>query len=123
MHKNDSNKQNVEREMNQNSIRPIYIELFYNDTKLALGTASFVKSKKGPIFITNRHNVTGRHQETNQTLNKHCAIPNNIRFRVVGNHKPFWYALDLYNDSDKRKKGQVLKYNFSYAIFILWQDH
>jgi hypothetical protein len=102
-----SKKVNTQREINPNSIRPIYIELFYNDIKLASGTASFVKSKKGPIFITNRHNVTGKHQETNKPLNSQCAIPNNIRFRVVGNHKPFWYALDLYTDSDSEESVWV----------------
>jgi hypothetical protein len=95
-----SNKLNIDREINLNSIRPIYIEMFYNDIKLASATGSFVKSQKGPVFITNRHNVTGRNQETNEPLNSQCAIPNNIRFLVVGSHKPFWYALDLYNKSD-----------------------
>ncbi len=94
------NKTAVEREINQNSIRPIYIEMFFDDIKLASGTASFVNSRKGPIFITNRHNVTGRHQETNEPLNGNFAIPNNIRFRVVGSHQPFWYAFDLYVDNE-----------------------
>lgn len=93
-------KSEAEREINQNSIRPIYIEMFYNDIKLASGTAFFVNSSKGPIFITNRHNVTGRHQETDKPLNRNLAVPNNIKFKVVGSHQPFWYAFDLYEDND-----------------------
>ena len=60
-------------EINQNSTRVLYIEMYFNNTKLASGTAFFIKSEKGPVFITNRHNVTGRHQETEVTLDENLG--------------------------------------------------
>ncbi|MDQ5771014.1 trypsin-like serine peptidase [Thiothrix subterranea] len=100
MSENENDKK-MKGEINQNSIRVLYIEMYFNDINLASGTAFFVNSSKGPVFITNRHNLTGCHQETGKPLDtKNLAVPNNIRFRVLGSHEPFWYAFDLYKDDD-----------------------
>lgn len=34
-----------------------------NGQPLSTGTGFIAESKNGPVLITNRHNVTGRHQE------------------------------------------------------------
>ena len=78
-----SQKSNVAEDINENSIRPIYIEMYFGGTILASGTAFFVNSAKGPIFITNRHNVTGRHQDTHEPLNQNGGIPDNIRLLIL----------------------------------------
>lgn len=81
------------------SIVAVYIEMFFNNVKLASGTAFFIESIKGPILITNRHNLTGRDQNTGLPLDKkHGAVPNNVRFKLIGSNKPFWYGFDLYID-------------------------
>ncbi|OZT76156.1 trypsin-like peptidase domain-containing protein [Vreelandella boliviensis] len=89
-------------EINTNSMRVLYIEMYFDNTKLSSGTAFFINSKKGPVFITNRHNITGRHQETGEPLNKDLGIPNNIRFQIIGSHEPVWYAFDLYTDNEMK---------------------
>lgn len=97
---NQPKEPEVSGEINQNSLRVLYIEMYFNDIKLGSGTAFFVNSSKGPVLITNRHNLTGRHQETNEPLNKQLAIPNNIKLHIIGSHKPIVYAFDLYKDQE-----------------------
>ncbi len=67
------------------SVQSLLIEMQFNDQPLSTGTAFVVNSPKGPHLITNRHNVTGRHQETNAPLSPTGGIPNGIV--VVHNRK------------------------------------
>lgn len=60
------------------SVQSLYIELAFNGTKLSSGTAFIVQTAKGPHLITNRHNVTGRNQNTGQTLSSTAGVPNQI---------------------------------------------
>jgi hypothetical protein len=61
------------------SIQSLFIEMQFNGQSLATGTAFVVNTPtKGPHLITNRHNVTGRNQETDEPLSKTCGIPNEI---------------------------------------------
>lgn len=61
------------------SIQSLFVEMQFNDQALATGTAFVVNTpNKGPHLITNRHNVTGRNQETGEPLSKTCGIPNEI---------------------------------------------
>ena len=46
------------------SVQSLYIEMSIDGTKLSSGTAFVVDTAKGPHLITNRHNVTGRDQNT-----------------------------------------------------------
>lgn len=62
------------------SFIPLYIESYYNDRKLASGTASIFHSSSGERYlITNRHNFTGRHNETNECFSDTLAVPNKIK--------------------------------------------
>lgn len=99
MTKDDADIKKIGGEINSLSTMVLYIEMYFDNTKLSSGTAFFINSEKGPVFITNRHNVTGRHQETNEILNIDSEIPNNIRFEIIGSHEPVWYAFDLYTDT------------------------
>jgi len=63
------------------SLKSLYIEMYFGDTLLSSGTAFLVANDQSShcALITNRHNVTGRHQETGECLDrKHCATPDNI---------------------------------------------
>lgn len=82
------------------SLKSLYIEMYFGDTLLSSGTAFLVANDRSShcALITNRHNVTGRHQQTGECLDKkHCAIPDNIRIYF---HKPSlelgeWHCVKL----------------------------
>lgn len=67
------------------SVQSLLIEMQFNGQKLATGTAFVVQTAKGPHLITNRHNVTGRSQDTGQPLSKTGGIPNQLV--IVHNQK------------------------------------
>jgi hypothetical protein len=61
------------------------IEMRFNGQTLATGTSFVATTEAGPFLITNRHNVTGRHQETGQPLSPTGGVPNELR--VIQNRK------------------------------------
>lgn len=68
------------RHMTDESLMSVFIKMYFNDTPISVGTAFLVNSNSGrPILITNRHNVTGKHNETGDLLSPETgAIPNKI---------------------------------------------
>ena len=61
------------------SVQSLLIEMQFNGTPLATGTAFVVDTpSRGPHLITNRHNVTGRHQESGKPLSKTAGVPSDI---------------------------------------------
>lgn len=61
------------------SIQSLLIEMRFNGQSLSTGTGFVVLNKLGRAFLlTNRHNVTGRHQETGSPLSATGGIPNEI---------------------------------------------
>lgn len=69
----------------QPSVQSLLIEMQFNGQPLSTGTAFVVNSGKGACLITNRHNVTGRHQDTSAPLSPTGGIPSDIV--VVHNRK------------------------------------
>jgi len=68
------------------SVQSLLIEMQFNGQALSTGTAFVVNTPtKGPHLITNRHNVTGRHQETGAPLSATGGVPSHIV--VVHNRK------------------------------------
>lgn len=68
------------------SIQSLLIEMQFNGQPLSTGTAFIVNTPtKGPHLITNRHNVTGRHQDTGAPLSKTGGLPSDVV--VVHNRK------------------------------------
>lgn len=58
--------------------------MYFNEILLASGTGFVVKTNRGWALITNRHNVTGRDQNTGQPLDKkHGGVPNKL---VIHHH-------------------------------------
>ena len=66
--------------VSQPSFQSLYIEMRANGNTISRGTAFVANSSSGANFlITNRHNVTGRHQDTDEVLcTKTAAIPDSI---------------------------------------------
>lgn len=60
------------------SVQSLLIEMRFNEQPLATGTAFVVKAGSGSFLLTNRHNVTGRHQDTNAPLSPTGGLPNTI---------------------------------------------
>ena len=63
------------------SVQSLLITLRFNDEVLATGTAIVVEGPHGPYLVTNRHNLTGRDQNTGKPLSEMAAIPNNVLVR------------------------------------------
>lgn len=60
------------------SYQSLLIRMFFNDQELSTGTAFVVENEGNKYLITNRHNVTGRNQDTEAPLSKTSGIPNKI---------------------------------------------
>lgn len=68
----------------EQSLKSLFIEMFYNDTLLAVGTGFVVFAQRGPVLVTNRHNVTGRDQNSGQPLDsRNGGVPNRL---VIHHH-------------------------------------
>jgi hypothetical protein len=50
----------------------------FNGNTLATGTGFVSPSARGPVLVTNRHNVTGRHPDDNKPISKNGGVPNEI---------------------------------------------
>lgn len=83
------------------SLRPLFIEMFFNDQKLAIGTCFPVFSGKGKVYlVTARHNLTGRHAHTDEVLHLKKAIPNRIKVHLHtkrNSHEPVRYKTAAFN--------------------------
>jgi hypothetical protein len=82
------------------TLKSLFIEIRYDETTLGSGTAFLVANDQQShcALITTRHNVTGRHQETGECLDKkHAAIPNNIviHFHKNGTDASEWFQVTL----------------------------
>ena len=99
MNISDIPKEEIKGKINDYSITVVYFETYFDTVKASSGTGFFVKSEKGPVFITNRHNLTGRHQNTEKPLSKYATIPNYGSIKIIGSHEPVLYVFDFYADN------------------------
>ena len=60
------------------SLTTIQLRMSFGDTPLSTGTAFFYKFRNRHFLITNRHNLTGRHQDTGAPLSPTAGIPNRV---------------------------------------------
>lgn len=62
------------------TVKSLFIELYFDETLLSSGTAFLLarNTESHCCLFTNRHNVTGRNQETGACLSKNAATPNRI---------------------------------------------
>lgn len=76
------------------SVKSILIRMRFNGEQISSGTAFVVNSDKGPLLITNRHNVTGRNQDNNKPLSKTLCVPNEIEIiHNVKNTLGSWFSI------------------------------
>lgn len=98
------------------SVKSLFIEMQFNGQVLSTGTGFVSWGASGnPYLITNRHNVTGRHQHTGELLSKATgAVPNEmaISHNFLGglghwikcvealycNERPRWYEHPVLGD-------------------------
>lgn len=67
------------------SIQSLFIEIQYNGVGISTGTGFVYSVGDAHFLLTNRHNVTGRHQETNELLSATAPTPNQVT--IVHNQK------------------------------------
>lgn len=60
------------------SVQSLLIQMQYSGRPLATGTAFVLIGRRGPVLITNRHNLTGRHQDTGRPLSDTGGVPNEV---------------------------------------------
>lgn len=104
--------------VNKLSISTVRLQMQYinpvtkNAINLAIGTGFFWKSSKNIFVITNKHNITGRHFETNEMLNKQGSIPNHLVgdffvHSTEGEILENIFTVPLYVDDDATKKNWI----------------
>lgn len=81
------------------TMKSLFIEMYFGETLLSSGTAFLAANDQQShcALITNRHNVTGRHQDTGVCLSKTAAIPDHIviYFHKNGDHIGEWKPIKL----------------------------
>jgi hypothetical protein len=60
------------------SIQSLYLRMKFGDTQLASGTGFLVQTGIGAALVTARHNLTGRHHETDACLHAQGGVPDTI---------------------------------------------
>lgn len=58
----------------------IYLEFFFNETRISTGTGFFVERGGSTYLVSNLHNFTGRDTFTGEHLSKTLAEPNRVGF-------------------------------------------
>lgn len=60
------------------SVKSLLLQMRFNGQVLGTGTGFVANAPRGPVLVTNRHNVTGRNQETGQPLSPTGGVPNEV---------------------------------------------
>ena len=88
--------------VNINTLKSIYISIFFNETKLATATGFLVNNNNKIYLITNRHVVTGRDNITNKCLNAYAAEPNRLEIWIPyfddNSYKWSLLSINLYDE-------------------------
>lgn len=61
------------------SVQSLFLEMCFGEQVLSTGTGFVVKSKRGPVLVTNWHNLSGRDPRTKQPLSPTAGIPDSVR--------------------------------------------
>lgn len=86
------------------SMSTFLLEMRRDERTLARGTCLTVSHGGRWFLVTNRHNVTGRNQYTDQPINRHGAVPDRLLLCLptpdLGNR--WWgHAVALYDEDDR----------------------
>ncbi|MCQ8860088.1 hypothetical protein [Plesiomonas shigelloides] len=81
------------------SLKSLFIEMYFGDMLLSTGTATLISNTQQShcALVTNRHNITGRHQETGECLSSTLGVPDNIviHFHRSGDDIGKWIKVKL----------------------------
>jgi len=81
------------------TLKSLFVELRFGETVLGNATAFLAANdqKSHCALITNRHVVTGRHQDTGECLHSRGGIPDNIviHFHKQGSQLGEWLPIKL----------------------------
>ncbi|WP_386173119.1 serine protease [Sulfitobacter sp. R86518] len=81
---------------------PVYLEFFFNETLLSRGTGFFWEGTTGTFLVTNRHNFTGRDNETGKALHTNLGIPNKVAVLCGRADKTvFTLLFDIWTSDDR----------------------
>jgi len=88
------------------SVKSPLLDIRFNGQALGTGTGFIGNAPRGPVLITNRHNVTGRHQDTGQPFSPTGGVPNEVvimhdRTNLLGQWVP--RIEPLYNNSGQSR--------------------
>jgi hypothetical protein len=88
--------------------------MLFNETSLANGTAFVVEREDRKFLITNWHNLSGRHPETNSCISATLAVPNKVRvaFHVSSALGRLWQVVEyelLDTEGNRRWKERRLE--------------
>lgn len=89
------------------SVQSLLIEMRSAGTPLATGTGFVAVAPKGPVLITNWHNLTGRHLETGQPLSPTGAVPDEI---VIVHNRAAQLGKWVRRPEPLHKNGHILWY-------------
>lgn len=93
--------------MELKSLKSLYIDVKYNNVILSSATGFVVRNDHKKFLITNRHVVTGRHNETNECMSSMGAIPNFLRIVVpiIKKNGTAWTSIEinLYDEENNKK--------------------
>lgn len=87
------------------SAQSLLLQLGVGDHAFSTATGFVMDSVQGPVLITNRHNVTGRRQDTNKPISPTGAIPDRININHNSSQKFgvwIWRFEQLYADGKPR---------------------
>ena len=92
------------------SVQSLLLQMRFNDQLLSTGTGFVSSSAKGPLLITNRHNVTGRRQDNNKPLSPTGGVPNEVViYHNIKGHLGTWQGKNekLYFDPNNEKRRWI----------------
>ena len=92
------------------SVQSLLLQMRFNGQPLSTGTGFVSLSARGPVLITNRHNVTGRRQDDGTPISPTGGIPNEIViFHNLKGKLGSWCGKiePLYSDSENEDRRWV----------------
>ena len=92
------------------SVQSLLLQMRFSGQPLSTGTGFVSPSAKGPLLITNRHNVTGRRQDNNKPMSPTGGIPDEVAvFHNVKGQLGSWQAKiePLYSDPENENRCWV----------------
>lgn len=114
--------------INDNTTKPIFIEIYFNNIKL--GTATGFEVQHGyKYLVTNWHVVSGRHFITKKCLDEQGAIPNKLIVKYkkyIDDEKFEWTekSINLYDEENNKLWYEHPKYNSAVdVVLIILEKH